>query len=387
MCTPIRDRGDIRGVLYLDTTSPSDAFDEGDLELLVGVPAICGAPLENARFREWLIEENNRFLEEALLHNIIGDSVAVRGLLERIAKCAVSDRSVLIQGESGTGKELVARALRKNGKRADKPFVAINCAALVDTLVETELFGTVRGAFTGAVDRIGKLQYANGGTVFLDEIGEMKPDLQAKLLRVLEERELERVGGHESVKVDVRIVAATNTDLKKAMAEGRFREDLYYRLSVLTLTVPPLRERREDIGMFSSHFMKEASKDCDRHIVGISQEARACLAHYDWPGNIRQLKHAIEHAVDMGSTELILPEDLPADIAGGDVEEEGGAPGYQDRLREARKQIIMDAVRAANGIVAEAAKLLKMHPNNVHKEIKRLDLRDQVDEFKRGASA
>ncbi len=387
LCAPIRYQSDLRGVLYLDTTKPADAFDDDDLELLAGVAGIIGAPLENARNRERLTEENQRFLDEALLHDIVGDSTAVRTLLERIAKCAASDRSVLIEGGSGTGKELVARAIRRSGKRAEKPFVAINCAALVDTLVETELFGTVKGAFTGAVDRIGKLQYANGGTVFLDEIGEMKLELQAKLLRFLEEKQFERVGGHGPISVDVRIVAATNIDLKKAIEEGRFREDLYYRLSVLTLTVPALKERREDIGILASHFLKEASKDCGRQILGISQEARACLAHYDWPGNIRQLKHAIEHAVDMGSAELIMPEDLPAEIARG-LAGEGATPqGLQQRLREAERQIVMDAIRSTNGSITEAAKVLRIHPNNLHRVIGRLDLREAVDEFKRGASA
>ena len=387
LCAPIRYQSDLRGVLYLDTTRPADAFDDDDLELLAGVAGIIGAPLENARIKERLREENDRFLDEALLHGIVGNSASVRALLERIAKCAASDRSVLIQGGSGTGKELVARAIRRSGKRAEKPFVAINCAALVDTLVETELFGTVKGAFTGAVDRIGKLQYANGGTVFLDEIGEMKPELQAKLLRVLDEQRFERVGGHHPITVDVRIIAATNIDVKKAMEEGRFREDLYFRLSVLTLKVPALRDRREDIGILANHFLKEASKDCSRQILGISQDARACLAHYDWPGNIRQLKHAIEHAVDMGSADVIMPEDLPVAIAQGGTGDGASPQGLQQRLREAEKQIVMDAIRSANGSITEAARLLGIHPNNLHRVIGRLDLRAAVDEFKRGASA
>ena len=234
---------------------------------------------------------------------------------------------------------------------------------------------------------MGKLQYANGGTVFLDEIGEMKPDLQAKLLRVLEEKQFERVGGLDPITVDVRIIAATNIDLKKAMAEGKFREDLYYRLSVLTLVVPPLRERREDIGILANHFLREASKESGRRILGISREARACLVHYDWPGNIRQLKHAIEHAVDMGSADLVMPEDLPADIAQSHVGEATSALGLQERLKEAKKQIVMDAVRSANGSITEAAKLLQIHPNNLHREIRNLDLRAAIEDFKRGASA
>ena len=387
LCAPFRDQTDVRGVLYLDTTNPKESFDQDDLELLTGVVGIASSPLENARYREWLEEENDRYLDEAIEHNMVGESAGVRALLDRLVRCAASHRGVLILGESGTGKELVARAIHRNSARARKPFVPVNCAALVDTLVETELFGTVRGAFTGAVDRRGKLEYANGGTIFLDEIGEMKPELQAKLLRVIEEKQFERVGGHEPITVDVRIIAATNVDLKKAMAEKAFREDLYYRLSVLTLDVPSLRDRREDIPVLASHFLREASRESSRRIVGISKDARAFLAHYDWPGNIRQLKNAIEHAVDMGSAELIMPEDLPADIVQGDFPGTVGVPGLQQGMKEAKKRLIQDAIWTAGSNITEAARLLQIHPNNLHREIRTLGLRDWVEEFRKGASA
>ncbi len=387
LCAPFRHQDDVRGVVYLDTTDPASPFDEDDLELLTGVSGIASAPLENARVREWLQDENDRFLDEAIQHNMVGESVAVRTLIERLSRCAASNRGVLILGESGTGKELVARAIHRNSARSQKPFVPVNCAALVDTLVETELFGTVRGAFTGAVDRRGKLQYASGGTVFLDEIGEMKPELQAKLLRVIEEKQFERVGGQESISVDVRIIAATNVDLKKAMAEKTFREDLYYRLSVLTLDVPPLRDRRDDIPVLATHFLKEAARESSRQIVGISREARACLAHYVWPGNIRQLKNAIEHAVDMGSADLIMPEDLPADILQGDFPDSVSVPGLQQGLKEAKKRLIQEAIRSAGSNITEAAKLLEIHPNNLHREIRTLGLRDWLEEFRKSASA
>ena len=212
------------------------------------------------------------------------------------------------QGESGTGKELVAHAIHSNSARAGKQFVAINCAVLSEALLESELFGHEKGAFTSAVaQKRGRLEVADGGTLFLDEVGELTPATQAKLLRVLQERQFERLGSTHSINVDVRIIAATNRNLEEAIKSGRFREDLYYRLNVISLTLPPLRERRDDISLLAYYFIEKYSKKCKRLVSGISPEARACLVAYDWPGNVRELENAIERAIVLGNTEVIVP--------------------------------------------------------------------------------
>jgi len=266
---------------------------------------------------------------------------------------------VLIRGESGTGKELVARAIHQNSPRSQNAFIAINCAVLSETLLESELFGHERGAFTGAIaQKKGKLEVANGGTVFLDELAELAPTLQAKLLRVLQEREFERVGGTRAIKVDIRLIAATNSDLEKTIKAGAFREDLYYRLNVLSLTMPPLRDRREDIPLLAGYFALRISKKSGRSVKGISAEARKCLVQYEWPGNVRELENAIERAVVLGTTELIQPEDLPEALL-----EKEAVPGvqvteYHQAIKEAKRQLVLKAFQEAAGNYAQTARLL-----------------------------
>src|SRR6185503_14792903 len=248
-------------------------------------------------------------------HQMIGESEPMGKVLNLISRVAPSSSTVLLLGESGTGKELAARALHRNSPRADKPLVAINCATLVESLLESELFGHEKGAFTGAIyQKRGKLELAEGGTIFFDEVGELSPAIQAKLLRVLQEREFERVGGTQTIKVDVRAIAATNRNLKAEMKAGKFREDLYYRLNVVPIPMPTLRERREDISLLANYFVAEFSNKCKRRVTGISPEARRLLCAYDWPGNVRELENAIERAVVIGQTDLIMPEDLPETI-------------------------------------------------------------------------
>src|SRR5438876_12148167 len=225
---------------------------------------------------------------------MVGESPRMREVFQFIRKVAPTDSTVLIRGESGTGKELVARAIHRNSRRQNRPFVAINCAALTDTLLESELFGHEKGAFTGAVAlKKGKIEVADSGTVFLDEIGELAPNLQAKLFRVLQEREFERVGGTRPIKVDVRLIAATNVDLNEASRTGKFRQDLYYRLNVVSLEVPPLREHPQDIPLLAAYFIARYSEKVNRRVAGISPKARTCLLHYSWPGNVRELENAI----------------------------------------------------------------------------------------------
>ena len=365
------------GVIYLDTSDPTVRFDEEHLQLLTGIGRIAAFALDNARRMEWLEEENRRLQAEVNVeHNMVGESPRMREVYQFIGRVAPASSTVLIYGESGTGKELVARAIHSNSGRAGKPIIAINCAALAETLLESELFGHEKGAFTGAVvQKKGKLEIAEGGTVFLDEIGELAPLLQVKLLRVLQEREFERVGGTRTIKLDVRVIAATNRDLEEEVRKGRFREDLYYRLNVVSVRMPPLKERREDISLLASYFAAKYGKQANRAVLGISPPARACLLNYDWPGNVRELENAMERAVVLGSSDLILPEDLPETIL------EKAAPAgtevnvFHDAVREAKKQLIVNAVEQAHGNFTEAAKLLGLHPNYLHRLVRNLNLR------------
>jgi transcriptional regulator with PAS, ATPase and Fis domain len=281
----------------------------------------------------------------------------------------------LILGESGTGKELVARAIHRNSLRAAGPFVAINCAALADTLLESELFGHEKGAFTGAiVQKMGKLELAQGGSVFLDEIGELSQLLQAKLLRVLQQREMERVGGTKTIKLDLRVLAATNRNLEEAVKKGAFRQDLYYRLNVVQLTAPALRDRPEDTIPLAEHFAKKYAQDCGRKITGLAPEARVYLQSYSWPGNVRELENAIERAVVLGSTDTILAEDLPEHIRE-TRPAEVSASLYEEAVEAAKRQVVLKAFDQANFDHETAAKILGLHPNYLHKLIRTMDLR------------
>ena len=311
MCVPLVILDRKLGVLYLDTTVSRDKFNKDHLQLVTAIAAIAAVAIENARHFEWLEKENERLLADVNIeHNMVGESAAMQRVYQFISKIAPTDATVLIGGESGTGKELAARAIHRNSKRAQKSFMAVNCAALSESLLESELFGHERGAFTGAIaQKKGRLEIAEGGTVFLDEIGELSPALQVKLLRVLQEREFERVGGTLTIKVDVRVIAATNKNLDDAMARGEFRHDLYYRLNVVSLDMPPLRERREDIMLLASYFLDKYGTRCNRRFKGFSDDARACLLSHDWPGNVRELENAIERAVVLGTRDYISAEE------------------------------------------------------------------------------
>ena len=270
LCVPLTAQEKFLGFIYLETSNPVAPFDEDHLHLLTAVAGIAAVASQNARHMEWLKSENRRLQEDIdIEHNMIGESTPMRSVYQFIAKAAPTNSSVLIYGENGTGKELVAHALHRNSPRSQNSFVAINCATLTETLLESELFGHERGAFTGAVtQKKGKLEMANQGTVFLDEIGELAPTLQAKLLRVLQEREFERLGGTRPIKIDIRLIAATNKNLEEAIEDGTFRRDLYYRLNVVSLKVPPLRERREDIPSLAQYFTARFSKTCNRPVAG-----------------------------------------------------------------------------------------------------------------------
>jgi Nif-specific regulatory protein len=377
LAVPLEVRGTVLGVLYLEASSPGSRFNPDLLQLVTTLGNITALAIENARYLERLDGENRRLNEELNIHHsMVGESKAMQEVYEFVSRVAGRDSTVLIFGESGTGKELVARAVHLNSLRKDKPFVAINCAAITETLLESELFGHERGAFTGAVtQKKGKLEVAEGGTVFLDEIGELALPMQAKLLRVLQEREFERVGGTRPIKLDVRLIAATNRDLKEASSTGTFRPDLYYRLNVVSLRMPALRERREDIPLLAAFFANQHGEKVKRKVGGIAPEARACLMRYDWPGNVRELENAIERAVVLGSTELILAEDLPESIL-----EETAASGepankLAEGIRIAKKLLIEKAIEQANGNYTEAAKLLGVHANHLFRLIRTLNLK------------
>ncbi|MBO0797589.1 MAG: sigma 54-interacting transcriptional regulator, partial [Blastocatellia bacterium] len=387
------------GVVYLDTTNPEDGFDEEHLQLVTAVANLAAVALQNARQLEQLNNETRRLQAELNFdREMVGESPQMQEVRQFIAKIAPSNSTVLIRGESGTGKELIARAIHLNSPRANKPFIAINCAVLNEMLLESELFGHEKGAFTGAIaQKKGKLELAQGGTVFLDEVGEMSPALQAKLLRVLQEREIERVGGTRTIKLDIRLLAATNKDIDAAIKNGEFRADLYFRLKVFDLLIPPLRERRNDIPLLASYFANKFGQRLGHQFKGISHAARACLKHYDWPGNVRELENAIERAVVMCTTEFILPEDLPDEVIEADSSPSNHIPSsqpdaetqtlpviigsvmnYHEGMIEAKRQLIVKAFDQAKGNHFDAAKLLGLHPNNLHRMIRNLNLRSRL---------
>lgn len=299
----------------------------------------------------------------AFRHNLVGRSAAIMNVIRQAAEAARNSSTVLVVGETGTGKELVARAIHSNGARAGGPFVAMNCAAIPETLFESELFGHEKGAFTGAVDRKpGEFELAAGGTLFLDEVGELPLLIQAKLLRVLQEREFKSLGGRQPIKADVRIIAATNRDLR-----DRFRRDLYYRLNVISIRTPPLRERLDDILVLAWHFLSIYGPQSPRRVSAISMAASNALESHDWPGNVRELQNVIERAVMMGSSNEILPEDLPDFASSLDLDFEAGVAAAQRSLLER-------AFALADGHVDTASALLRLNRNYVYSLLKKFNL-------------
>ena len=309
--------------------------------------------------------------------NIIGQSGVMQEVFRALEKVVDSNVTVLIQGESGTGKELIARAIHYHSKgRSHKPFVAVNCSALPESLLESELFGHERGSFTGATGRrIGKFEVANGGTIFLDEIGLMTQATQAKVLRVLQEREFERVGGNELVKVDVRFISATNRDLEEAVKNGEFREDLYYRISVFPIKLPPLRERREDIPLLAAHFLDKYSKQENKGVEGIAPDALELLMAYNWPGNVRELENAIERAVVLANTKEVTPKDLPNSVRSiGEkkiYETDNTLSSWIEKLEE---EALRQALLECEGNISQTAKKLGIGRATIYRKAKKYGL-------------
>jgi Nif-specific regulatory protein len=357
------------------------ALDAGHLRLLLVVGALAAVTREQAREAERLHEANELLQAEINLeHNMVGRSRPMRALFDRIARVAKTDATILLRGESGTGKELVARAVHRNSARAERPFIAINCAALTESLLESELFGHEKGAFTGAIGlKKGKLELADGGTLFLDEIGELPLGLQAKLLRALQEREFERVGGTRPVRVDFRLIAATNRDLEAAVKASAFRQDLFYRLNVVSLALPALRDRKEDLPLLAEYFIRKHAPRCGRRVGSVAREALARLERHAWPGNVRELENVIEQALVLGAGARIVAADLPsglgetgASIAGPD------GMDYHTALARARRELIVRAFERAGRSHTAAARLLGVHPNYLHRLIKNLDLKSAI---------
>ncbi|MGO0123529.1 sigma-54-dependent transcriptional regulator [Desulfothermobacter acidiphilus] len=315
---------------------------------------------------------------------LLGRSPAMIEVFKEIGKFADTDYTVLIMGETGTGKELVAGALHRNSRRRQGPFVRINCAAIPENLLESELFGYEKGAFTGATSRkLGKFELAEGGTLFLDEIGEFPLTMQPKLLRVLQEKEFERVGGTKTVRVDVRIIAATNQDLERMVKEGSFREDLYYRLNVVTIRVPPLRERKEDISLLAEHFLRQAASRLGKPVQGFSSEALAILHSYDWPGNVRELRNVCERAVVLAQGMLVLPEDLPLTLREHrELGLEEGELAFKLRsgqtlaeiLQDVERTVILKALQEHNFNRTRTAQALGISRRTLHLKLKEYGL-------------
>ena len=346
------------------------------LMLLKRVMELQDLQAENSQLKRTL---NQRYGYE----NLIGNSEGIQKVCSLIEKVAETDSTILILGESGTGKELVARTIHYNSPRKNKPLIPINCGAIPETLLESELFGHEKGAFTGAsTTRIGRFELADGGTIFLDEIGDMSPTLQVKLLRVLQQREFERVGGVRTIKVDVRIIAATNIDLEHAVHEGKFREDLYYRLNVIPVVIPPLRERADDIPLLMDHFLSHFNKTKKRDIKGFSPAAMDILISYPWPGNIRELENLVERLIILKGNGTICPDDLPEKFISHTLNNEGAlhitlpetGVNLKDVVEEFENNLILQAMQKAQGVKNKAAQLLSLNRTTLVEKLKKKKL-------------
>ncbi len=381
LCVPLKISGK-KGLIYLDSNLTENSFNKTHLEQVIALSFLISAALENAESMEHLREENEILRDSYKIETeMIGESKAMKDVYYLISKFAPTDSTVLITGESGTGKELAAKAIHQNSPRNNKPIIVINCAVLSKELLESELFGYEKGAFTGAASqKKGKIELAEGGTIFLDEIGELEPNIQAKLLRFLQEREFDRVGGTKPIQSNVRILAATNRNLREEVEKGNFREDLFFRLNVLQIKMPSLRERKTDIPLLSQFFIKKYAEKCCREVRGTSEKVRRMLNEYEWRGNVREIENVIERAIVLGMADTILPEDLPEEILESVNSEPDKTDDFHSQVKEAKQQIIIKAIENANGNYSEAAEKLGIHPNNLHRIIRNLALKEEIKE-------
>jgi Nif-specific regulatory protein len=408
LCIPIKVEGRVVGALSVDRLAGTEEQLQGDRNFLEIITAFLAQAIQLHRIvmrqKEELLEENAQLRAQVRdryrFENIIGDSPAMHEVFGTVGQVANSRATVLLLGETGTGKEMIAKSIHHNSPRKDKPFIRVNCGALTGTLLESELFGHVKGSFTGAIrDKIGRFEAADGGTIFLDEIGTLEPQLQVKLLRVLQEREFERVGDNQTLKVDVRVIAATNVDLQEEVAKQMFREDLFYRLNVVTVYLPPLRNRREDIPRLIDHFLDKYNGLNDRKLRRINREMLNVLLRYPWPGNVRELENAIERAVvlsrDEDFTEDLLPLSVKmfaaqrrnnqasesvesitkrlADQAIADYELREGEI-YQLVMDQIERALIDRALGKCGGVKTKAADFLGINRNTLNKKVKDLGI-------------
>ena len=367
ICVPIAHRDRFLGLLYVDTRGGTEQLDRGELEFVSAIGRMAGMSLENLRNHTRLQRENEQLRN--LVggdQELVGNCEAIKTMFELIDKVAPREASVLVTGENGTGKELIAREIHARSGRRDKPFIAVNCAAIPQHLVESELFGHEKGAFTGAVQATdGKFDLASGGTLFLDEIGEMPLDMQVKILRAVQERCFYRVGGKEEIFVDIRLISATNCDLKQSIAEGTFREDLFFRLAVVTVVVPPLRERGEDVIEIAEHFLQAGSSS-----ITLTKATKDCLKSYHWPGNVRELRNVLEQAVILGDGKKISPSDLPPHIR---QTGQGKMVFMLKPLREVEKRYIHRILEETEGNKAKAASILGISRETLYQKLKQYE--------------
>ncbi len=377
-CVPMKVDDEIIGVVEIIDKEDGGSILDEDMKTLTAFAGLASMAIRNAK-KIQNVERENRDLREELQgrYAIVGESPSLQKVISDAFKVANSKTSTLILGESGTGKELLARLIHSAGPRKNRAMVTLNCAALPESLMEAELFGYEKGAFTGAVDRkAGKIEAADGGSLFLDEIGEMSPGMQAKLLRVLQEGIFYRVGGNVPISVDIRIISATNRDIDRDVTDGNFREDLFYRLDVVRIRVPPLRERREDIPLIARHYLDLFKRERGLHDMTISQAAMDQMLQYEWPGNVRELRNAVERAVVMGNDKEVLPEDLPI----GSPRHEPALPAAGIPLKEAvdrfKKQLIVANLRRTGGNRAQASKILGIQRTYLSRLISRYGIQD-----------
>jgi transcriptional regulator with GAF, ATPase, and Fis domain len=390
ICLPLQIDSRRLGAIYLDSRTVSGMMTTEGLTLLEAFASQAAVAIANARAHDSLkvfqsrLEIENRNLRRALrseftFDSIIGRSAAMHRLFDILGKVAPTNVTVLVQGETGTGKELVARAIHNASPRRTAPYVGVNCSAIPETLIEAELFGHKRGSFTGAnEDRAGLVQEATGGTLFLDEIGEMPLPLQAKLLRVVQEKEYRRVGENQDRRADVRLIAATNRDLMEEVKAGRFREDLYYRLHVVAVSVPPLRERPEDILMLAEHFLRRSASEMGRETLHLTPAARSSLLAHGWPGNVRELENAIHRACALTTEGALSPELLVPATATAVADDATAGGKLKERLLRAERVAIQSALRVSQGNISKAAQTLGVSRQHLHNRIRKLDIAPQA---------
>src|SRR3989339_435671 len=382
-CVPIKLEGSTISALSVDKEAARDEDFEANVSLLNIIATLIAQAVKLNKLvetdRKLLHDENMRLRQELKshfdIHNMVGSSNAMKGVYRLIEQVSDSDATVLIRGESGTGKDLVAHAIHYNSPRTDKPFIKVNCTALPDTLLESELFGHEKGAFTGATERkLGRFERANGGTIFLDEIGDFSLNLQIKLLRVIQFKEFERVGGYETVKCNVRIIVATHKNLEDQIKQGQFREDLYYRINVFPIYMPPLRERKDDIMLLADFFLENISRENNKNISRISTRAIEMLTSYHWPGNIRELENCIERAVLLCNGEVIRSEHLPPSLQMIKKTETVVSKSLSDIISQTEKELIIDALKKFGGQQRKTAEELGVTERILGYKIKKYNI-------------